>query len=138
MLDTELFRFTRWMQGVRKQKESGNKIGFGGAEHRCLASTVRMAAQKDLAGNILTQSCNCVAQAGAIAFRIARKRRSSSPLLAEGQIAAQNDVAMSGKSFAERNQQRSIAIRARAVSQDQGAASGTRGRVQEAADCGVQ
>src|SRR6266581_955434 len=123
MLDTELFRFTRWMQRVRKQKESGHKIGFGGAEHRGLSSTVGVAGEKDSAGDIFTQNCNRVAKARTIAFRIARKRRAGTPLLAERQIAAQDDVAMSGKSFAEHNQKRSSAIRARAVSQDQGAGS---------------
>ncbi len=48
------------------------------------------------------QSGNCVAQTGAIAFRIARKWRAGSPLLAKGQIATQDSVAMSGESLAER------------------------------------
>src|SRR5258708_7923382 len=138
MLDTELFGFTRWMQRIRKQKESGHKIGFGCAEHRGLASTVGVAGEKDSAGDIFAQNCYCVAQARAIAFRIARKRRAGAPLLTEGQITAQNNVAMSGKSFAERDQKRSIAIRARAVSKDQGIAVWARRRVQEAADSGVQ
>jgi len=84
MLDAKLFRFTRRMQGIRKQKESGNKIGFGGAEHRGLTSTVGVAAQKDPASHIFTQNCNRIAQARAIAFRIARKRRAGAPRLAEG------------------------------------------------------
>ena len=92
------------------------------------------AAEKDLARHIFTQNCNRVAKARTIAFRIARKRRAGTPLLAERQIAAQDDVAMSGKSFAEHNQKRSSAIRARAVSQDQGVAVWILGRVQEAAD----
>src|SRR4029077_15958292 len=137
MLDAKLFRFTRWMQRIRKQEESGNKIGFGGAEHCGLSSTVGVAAQKDPASHIFTQNCNRIAQTRAIAFRIARKRRSSAPLLTEGQIAAQNDVAMDSKSFADRNQQRSIAIRARAVSQDQCVAVWIRGRVDKASDGGV-
>ena len=134
MLNAELFRFTRWMQRVRKQKESGNKNGFGGAEHRRLPSTVGVAAEKDRARHIFTQNCNRVAKARTIAFRIAWKWRASAPLLAEGQITAQDDVAMSGKSFADGDQKRSMAIRARAVSQDQGVAVWILGRVQEAAD----
>ena len=78
-----------------------------------------------------------LAKACPIAFRIARKRRAGSPFLAEGQITAQDDVAMSGKSFADGDQKRSVAIRARAVSQDQGVAVWILGRVQEAADCGM-
>src|ERR1700674_5897835 len=138
MLDAKLFRFTRWVQRVRKQKESGNKIGFGGREHRGLASTVGVAAEKDPARHILAQNRNRIAQARAIAFRIARNRRSSSALLPAGQIAAQNDVAMSGKTFADRDQQRSSAIRARSVSEDQRVAVWIRGRVQEPADGRVQ
>ena len=138
MLDAKLFRFTRWMQRVRKQKESGHKIWVGGAEHCRLAPTVGVAAQKDPARDALTQNCNRIAQACAIAFRIARKRRACAPLLAERQIAAQDNVAMSGKSFADRDQKRSSAIRARSVSEDQGVAVWVRRRVQEAADGGVQ
>src|SRR5438105_4822431 len=95
-LNAELFRFTRWMQRVRKQKESGNKIGFHCTEHRRLTSTVGVAAEKDLARHIFTQNCNRVAKARTIAFRIARKRRASAPLLAEGEITAQDYVAVSG------------------------------------------
>jgi hypothetical protein len=77
-----------------------------------------VAAENDPTRDILAQNRNCIAQAHAIAFRIARKRRAGAPLLAKGQIAAQNDVATYGKTFAERYEQRSGAIRARAVSQD--------------------
>ncbi len=99
-----------------------------------------MAAEKDPARDLLTQNSNRVAQARAIAFRIAWKRRTGSPfaLLAKGQIAAQNQEAMSGKSFAERDQQRSSAIRASTVGEDQRVAVGIRGGMQKAADRGVQ
>src|ERR1700686_17448 len=86
MLYAKLFRFTRWMQRVRKQKKSGNKIGFGGTEHRRLASAVGVAAENYPARHILTQNCNRIAQTCTIAFRIARKRRACAPLLAERQI----------------------------------------------------
>src|SRR5258708_1609315 len=128
MLDAELFRFTRRMQRVRKQKESGNKLGLGGTEHRGLSSTVGVAAEKDPTRDILTQNCYCVAQAGAIAFRIARKRRARAPLLPEGQITAQDDVAVSGKSFADHDQKRSIAIPSPPVTKDHGGAVWARGR----------
>ena len=121
MLDTQLFRFARWVQRVRKQKESRNKLWFGGAEYCRLASAVGVAAEKDPARDRLTQCSNRVAQARAIALRIARKRGTGSPfaLLAKGQIAAQNQEALCGKGFAERDQQRSRAIRACAVCEDQ-------------------
>ena len=138
MLDSKLFSFTRWMQRVRKQQESGNKIGFGGAEHRRLSSAVGVSAEKDSTRDIFAQSRKCIAQARAIAFCVARKRRASSPLLAEGQIAAEDRVAMSGKSFADRDQKRSSAIRSRAVSEDQCVTVWILGRVQKAADRGVQ
>ncbi|HKM46966.1 MAG TPA: hypothetical protein VJX69_05235 [Terriglobales bacterium] len=138
MLDAELFRLTRRVQRVRKQEESGDQLWFGGAEYRRLAATVGVAAEKDPARGTFTQYCNRVVKSGAIAFRIARKRRARAPFLAEGQIAAQDDVAMSGKSFTERHQQRSGAIRARAVGQDQGIAVGVRGRMKETANSGAQ
>ena len=138
MLDAKLFRFARRMQGVGKQQKSRNKIGLGGAEHRRLAPTVGVATEKDAARDILAHNRNCIAQTRTIALRIARKRRASAPLLAERQITAQDDVAMSGESFADRDQEWSSAIRARAMSKDQGVAVWVRRRVQEAADRGVQ
>src|SRR5208337_199809 len=104
MLNAELFRLTRRVQRVRKQEESGDKLWFGGAKYRRLATTVGVTAQKNPSRDTFTQDCNRVVKAGAIAFGIARKRRSGPPLLAEGQIAAKNDVAMCGKSFAECHQ----------------------------------
>ena len=138
MLDAELLRFARRVQRIGEQQQARNQIWFGGAEHRGLASTVGVAAEKDPARDTLTQSSNRVAQARTIALRVAGKRRTGSPVLAEGQIATQDGVAMSSKRFAERHQQRGAAIRTRAVSQDQRFAVGIRGRVQEAADSGVQ
>src|ERR1039457_294381 len=92
-VDAKLVPFARRMQRVRKQQKSGHKLWFGGAENRRLAPTVGVAAEKDPARDILTKCSDRVAKARAIAFRIARKRRAGAPLLAEGQIAAQNEVA---------------------------------------------
>jgi hypothetical protein len=83
MLNAKLFRFARRMQGVRKQKEPGRQIWFGGAENRRLASAVGVAAKKDSACDILMQNSNRVLQPRAIALCIAGKRRAASPLLAE-------------------------------------------------------
>ena len=96
-----------------------------------------MAAKKDSRCAALAHSRDRVAQAGAIALRLAWKRRAGSPLLAKGKIAAQDGVAMSGKSFAERHQQWGSAIRARAVRQDKSIAVRICGRVQKAANGGV-
>jgi hypothetical protein len=97
-----------------------------------------VAAEKDPARHTFTQNCNRVTQTRAVAFRIARKRRAGSSLLTEGQIAAQNDVAMSGKSFADRHQQRSRTIRARAVRQDQRVAVWHMWSVQPTSYCGIE
>ncbi len=78
-----------------------------------------MAAEKNPSRHFLTQNSNRVPESFAIALRIARKRRPEAPLLTKGQIAAQNSIAIFGKSFTDRHQQRSSTIRARAVTQNQ-------------------
>jgi len=87
MLNAELLGFTRRVQRVGKQEESGDKLWFGGAKYRCLASTIGMPTEKDPATDISSQGCNRIAKTHTISFRIPRKRRASSPLLAKGQIA---------------------------------------------------
>jgi hypothetical protein len=61
----------------------------------------RNARRENSPATLFAQNPNRVAQPGAIPFRISRKRRPAPPLLAEGQIAAQNEIAMSGETFAE-------------------------------------
>jgi hypothetical protein len=95
-----------------------------------------MAAEKKSAGYGFAKGGYGVAQSHAIAFGIAGKRRSGAPLLAKGEIAAENDVAIRGEAFSQRHEQGSIAIRACAVGQDEGVAVGIRRRVQEAAHGG--
>jgi hypothetical protein len=90
MLDAELVRFARWMERVRKQKESRYQLGFRGAEDRRLPSTVGVAAEKYSARNFLSHGCDRIPQARAVALRITRRRRSASPFLPERKVAAQN------------------------------------------------
>src|SRR5580658_3775076 len=138
MLGAKLFGLARRMQGVGKQQESRELVGFTGigAEHSGLAPSVGMAAEKKSAGYGFAKGGYGVAQSHAIAFGIAGKRRSGAPLLAKGEIAAENDVAIRGEAFSQRHEQGSIAIRACAVGQDEGVAVGIRRRVQEAAHGG--
>jgi hypothetical protein len=103
MLNTKLVRFARWMQGVGKQKQSGNKIWLGRAEHRRLASPVGVTAEKDPSRDDLTQDRNRVAQTRAISFRIPRKWRPSAAILTKGKIATENRVAMFRESFTDRH-----------------------------------
>ena len=138
MLNAELFRLAWRVQRVRKQEESGDKLRFGGAEYSRLASTVGVPAEKNPPCDILTHDRNRIVKAGAIAFGVAREWWAGSPLMAEGQSAAQNAVSICGKGVAKRHQHRSRAIRTGAMRQDQGVAVGIRGRVQEAADSGSQ
>ena len=126
------------MQRIRKQQQSRYQLWLRSAKHRRLPATVRVAAKKYASRYLPAHNRNRIVQSGTIALRIAWKRRSSAPLLTEGKIAAQNDIAMSGKSFAERRQQRSRAIGTRSVSQDQRVAIGIRGQVQKAADSRFQ
>ena len=138
MLAAQLLGFARRVKRVGEQKESGYQIGFGGAEHRCLASTVRMTAEKDSPCDALPQHSHCVAQACAIALGIARKRRTGAPLVPERQITAQDCVTVPSKCFAQGDEQWGIAVRTRAMCEDQSVADGILGRVQETSNRGVE
>ena len=97
-----------------------------------------MAAKKNPARDALTEDGDCIAQAGAITFRVSRERRPGAAVLAEGQITAQNEVAMAGKGVAERHQQRRGGIRTGAVRQDQRVAVGHIWSVQPASYGGIK
>src|SRR5271154_404815 len=101
MLGAELLGLARRMQGIRQQEEAGSQsrsffrglLRSLGAEHAGLPSTIRVAADKYAARREILQDCDCILQASAIAFAVARSRRAVGPILAVGEIAAQHDEA---------------------------------------------
>ena len=107
------------MQGIGEQQQARNEVRLFSAQHRGLAASVRVPAKKDLPVHDLSHRRNRIAQAGAIALGVAGKWRSKTPFLPERQIATQDRIPMSAKSLGECDQQRSGAISARAMSQDQ-------------------
>ena len=66
----------------------------------------------------LSHRRNRIVQPGAIALGLAGERRSEGLGLAEGQVAAQDRVAVGVECLGKRDEQRSRAIAARAVSKD--------------------
>ncbi len=61
---------------------------------------------------------NCIAQASTITLGLARRWRPKAPFLPKGKITAQDGITASAKSLGESDEERSIAIAARTVSQD--------------------
>lgn len=109
---------------------------MGCTQHRRLPPAIGVATKKNLSRNMLTHDANRIPQPLAIAFRIAWERRAGSPLLAKGQIAAENDIAIFRKSLAERHEQRSRTIRPSAMRQDQRVAIGIPRGMQKTANSG--
>jgi hypothetical protein len=94
-----------------------------------------VSAEKDLAAYLLSHRRDRIPQARAIAFGIAGKRRSGSPLLTVWQVAAQDDRAVSTEGFGKSNQQRSIAVAASSMREDQRIAAWDVGSVHPPAYC---
>src|SRR5579862_6850533 len=96
-----------------------------------------MATKKNFSRNQLPHEGNGVSKSGPIFLRVS-KWRPGWLFLPERQIAAQNEVTVLRKSFAQRDQERSVAISSSAVSQNHGVAVCGVGRVQKAADGWVE
>jgi hypothetical protein len=96
-----------------------------------------MPAEKDLSGNQLPQNSDGASKSHPIFFRMT-ERRTAALLLPEGKITAKNKIAVIRESFTQRDQERSVAIRSRAVSQDQGIAVCPHRRMQKSADSRIE
>ena len=92
-----------------------------------------MTTEKNAAGSEIPERRNRILQAGAITLGLARPRRTEGSILTVGEIAAQHDEASSSKSFRQRNQQRSLAIRSGTVSKNKSVAVGMGGTMQKSA-----
>ena len=69
-----------------------------------------------------------ILQSGAVALGVAGAGRTEGSILTIGQIAAQHDEASGGKSFRQRDQQRSRRVGSGAVGENEGLAVGSFGR----------
>jgi hypothetical protein len=91
-------------------------------------------AEKDAAAGQGFDGPDSILQAGTIAFRIAGPGWTVRPILTVGQIAAQHHEARLGKSLRQGNQQRSLAVRSRAVRKHKTSTIGICRTMEKAAD----
>jgi hypothetical protein len=96
-----------------------------------------MPAEKDLSGNQLPQNSDGVSKSRPIFFRMT-ERWPAALLLPEGEITPKNEIAVIRESFTQRDQERSVAIRSRAVSQDQGIAVCLHRSMEKSADSRIE
>jgi len=97
-----------------------------------------MSAKKYLPIHHLLHYGNRVMQADAVALGVAGKGRTESLFLAEGQVAAQDCVSMPAEGLRESNQQRSRAVAARSMRQNQGVSRRSVRLVKPATDKGFE
>ena len=97
-----------------------------------------MTAEKDFPCDLLAHCFDRVAKSSAVAFGLAGKGRAKALRPPIGQIAAQNGIALSGKDLGERDEQRSVAITARAMGKDESVPIWRHGRMKEATDGRVE
>jgi hypothetical protein len=93
-----------------------------------------MAAQKKAAWSVPTHGRNGRAEAFLVAFRTTTQRWPVRTQLAEGKIAAEDRNTHGAECIRQCDEKRCVAVRARPVRQDEAVASGSRPRVQIAAD----
>ena len=110
VLRTQLLRFARRMEGIREQKQTICQPALIRTKHRCLASAVRMPAQKYLPGDPLAHGLHGSLQTFTITRGIPWMRRAEWPLLTKRQIAAKHGETRAGKGFGQRDQNRSLAV----------------------------
>ncbi len=122
------------MERVGKQQERIGNFRFSRTEHRRLPSSIRMAAQKKAASSLPTHGRNGRAETLLVAFRTAARWWPVRTQLAEGKVAAEDGHSHSAERIRQRDEKRRVAVRSRPVRQDEAVATGSRRRVQIAAD----
>jgi hypothetical protein len=93
-----------------------------------------MAAQTKAAWSVPTHGRNGRAETPLVAFRTATRWWPVRTRLAEGKIAAEDRHSLSAECICQCDEKRRVAVRSRSVRQDEAVASGSRRRVQIAAD----
>jgi hypothetical protein len=92
-----------------------------------------MASEKNPAAHNIVECYDRILESGAVAFGIAWPRRPEGPILTIREIAAQHGETCIGKSLCQGNQEKSLTIRSRTVSQNKSVAVGSGGPMQESA-----
>ena len=115
MLGARPLRFSRWMQRIRQQQKPVGERCIFGRRHRRLPSAVGMTAGEDPSPGQRAQCGDRLADPFAILCRLRRKRRTMRSQPAVRQIVTQNKIALGRELFRDRFQQRSVAVRSRAM-----------------------
>ena len=92
-----------------------------------------MAAEKYSARNLTSHGLDCGKQTLLVALRATARRRPMRPRLAERQIAAEHGESCGAERIGQSDEERGVAVGARAVGQDEGVCSGDVRKVQESA-----
>jgi len=110
------------VQRIRQEKQSRNQFWMLSNEQRALASTIRMSAEENSAGDEILYASHRVSQTLAVAKCVSGSWRAGGPHLAKGQIAAENEIPGLRKQIRESNQKRRVAVGACAVRQNKSVA----------------
>jgi hypothetical protein len=107
------------VERVRKQQELIDETRFRRGQHGCLPPSVRMATQKHSARNLSLHGSNCCSKSLLVTFRTATLRWPVRSQLAEGQIAAEDGQPGGAERIRERHEKQRVAVRSRAMRQDE-------------------
>lgn len=117
MAGAELTGFTGRVQRIRKQEQRICQARFLRGQDARLPAAVRMTAQPELIGLLLAQEHKLFPQTLPVERGIWRARRSMRTLLAKRKIVARHFDRVSTEFRVQDNQQRGVAVRSSAVSE---------------------
>jgi hypothetical protein len=109
----------RGVERVREQQELIDETGLRRGQHGCLPTSVRMATQKQAARSLSSHGSNCRSESLLVTFRAATLWRPVRSQLAEGKIATEDGQPGGAERTRQRDEERGIAVRSRAVRQDE-------------------
>ncbi len=118
MRGPQLFWPSWRMQRIRQQEQPIDQSRLGGNQHAGLTSSIGNAAEKGPSCKLLLHELDGPPQSGLIMLGIGRGRRPMRTPLAIGEVTTKGVQPGGGELFRQRNQQRRIAIAARAVGED--------------------
>jgi hypothetical protein len=109
----------RGVERVREQEKLIDETGLRRCQNGCLPTSVRMATQKQAARSLSSHGSNCRSESLLVTFRAATLWRPVRSQLAEGKIATEDGQPGGAERTRQRHEERGIAVRSRAVRQDE-------------------
>jgi hypothetical protein len=120
MSGPQLLGLARRMKRIGEQQKTIDESGLVRSQHGSLTSAIGMSAEKDAAAVLRARLERKLVQTGSVARGIAWSRRARWTLLTIGQIDAQHMDSEHGDRAIHRHQERSVAVRPGAVSENEG------------------